>query len=162
MAKKSFFQKIQHAIRSLNLTIVLAVVLIVSVLVLWALFISGPNRVEEEKLRQAQTMIKEKVEAIEGVEQNSFRYITYQGYTDSKLYWFDANCDVIVTKDISKLDYDTAKRVAEETYGVICDTISLAYGYNNPVYEIEGSGKYLLLDFDTFERIYERDDQHGK
>lgn len=158
MAKKNTtVQKIQHAIRSLNLTIVLVVVLIVSVLVLWALFISGPNRVQEEKLRQAKSLIQEKVESIEGIQENSFRYITYQGYTDTKLYWFDVNCDVIVTKDISKLDYDTAKMVAEETYGVVCDTISLAYGYNNPAYEIKGSGKYLLLDFDTFERIYERD-----
>ncbi|MBQ0064702.1 MAG: hypothetical protein KBT48_02985 [Firmicutes bacterium] len=158
MAQKSTGNKVKSWIRSLNLTLVLTIVLVASVLVFWALFISGPNRVQEAKLRQAEAMIKEKVESIEGIQENNFRYTTYQGYTDSKLYWFDSNCDVIVTKDIGRLDYETAKRVSEETYGIACESIELAYGYNNPVYEIHGANKYLLLDFDTFERIYERDE----
>ena len=62
-------------------------------------------------------------------------------------------------KYIETLNYKKAKRIAKKNYNIKCDSIALGYGYNNPVYEIRGSNKLILLDYDSFERVYEREIQ---
>ena len=59
--------------------------------------------------------------------------------------------------NLSVLNYKKAKRIAKKNYNIKCDSIALGYGYNNPVYEIRGSNKLILLDYDSFERVYERE-----
>lgn len=126
--------------------------------VLWSLLISGPNRVKEEQEALAIDTIEEAVPDIEGLIPHQFDYLTYQGYTETTLYWFDATGAEITTRDIQTLDYDAARNKATEDYGIEeIDTVQLGYGYNNPVYSIQGSGKLLLLDYDSLERVYERE-----
>lgn len=86
-----------------------------------------------------------------------FNYITYQGYDDTTLYWYNAKPELITSRDIETLNYKKAKRIAKKNYNIKCDSIALGYGYNNPVYEIRGSNKLILLDYDSFERVYERE-----
>ena len=81
---------------------------------------------------------------------------TYQGYDDTTLYWYNAKSELITSRDIETLNYKKAKRIAKNNYNIKCDSIALVYGYNNPVYEIRGSNKLILLDYDSFERVYER------
>ena len=57
---------------------------------------------------------------------------------------------------MSTLNYDKAKKVAKKEYGIQADTIVLGYGYNNPCYVITGVGSMILIDYDTFVRVYER------
>lgn len=137
-------------------TIALAAVLVILVAILWALFISGPARIHDEQLAKAYEQIEEKVPGIQGLEQNIFDYVTYQGYTEDTLYWFDQKLDVITTRDIATLDYEQARKIAQEQYGMDPETVQLTFGYNSPCYEIIGSKKLLLLDYDTFSRVYER------
>lgn len=84
-----------------------------------------------------------------------FDYITYQGYDDTTLYWYNAKSELITSRDIETLNYKRQTH-CENNYNIKCDSIALGYGYNNPVYEIRGSNKLILLDYDSFERVYER------
>lgn len=150
MAKeKSYFNR--------KFTATLWVILIVLVLVLWSLFISGPNRVKEATQAAAIEKIEKKVPSIKGVTVHQFDYTTYQGYTTKTLYWFDANGKVITKRSMDSLDYDKAKEMAQNNYSIKVDSIVLGYGYDNPCYVIEGSQKMILIDYDTFDRVYERE-----
>ena len=64
--------------------------------------------------------------------------------------------ELITSRDIETLNYKKAKRIAKKNYKIKCESVVLGYGYNNPVYEIRGSNKLILLDYDSFERVYER------
>ena len=72
------------------------------------------------------------------------------------LYWYNAKSELITSRDIETLNYKKAKRIAKKNYKIKCESVVLGYGYNNPVYEIRGSNKMILLDYDSFERVYER------
>jgi hypothetical protein len=87
---------------------------------------------------------------------NVFDYVTYQGYTDDTLYWFDENGQVITSRDMSTLDYDSALQAAKDDYDMEAETITLAFGYDSPVYQLEEGKRLLLLDYDSLERVYER------
>ena len=107
---------------------------------LWSLFISGPARVHDEQLAKAYVTIEKKV----------------PGYTEDTLYWFDQKLDEITTRDIGTLDYEKAREIAQKEYGIEPSTVELTFGYNSPCYEVIGSDRMLLLDYDTFTRVYER------
>ncbi|MCF0105294.1 MAG: hypothetical protein HUJ53_00880 [Holdemanella sp.] len=156
MAKRKMRLKVTKNISSTALTVLLSAVLILNIAILWSLFISGPSRIHEEEINSKMVLIQKKNKEIKGLTRHVFDYITYQGYDNATLYWFDANGDVITTREMMDLDYDKAKKIAKEDYGIDCVTIQLAYGYNNPCYEIKGKDKVILIDFDTFVRVYER------
>ncbi|EOS61734.1 hypothetical protein C815_00434 [Firmicutes bacterium M10-2] len=149
-------KKIKGRYYGLPTTVALAVVLVLLLAILWALFISGPARIHDEQLANAYEKIEEKVPGIQGLEKNIFDYVTYQGYTEDTLYWFDQKFDEITTRDIATLDYEKARKIAQEQYGMEPETVQLTFGYNSPCYEIIDSKKMLLLDYDTFSRVYER------
>lgn len=137
-------------------TLGLVLVLILLVSLIWSLFISGPNRVAEQVERQQIAKIQKQNKEIQGITRHIFDYTTYQGYDEDNLYWFNAKSELITSREISTLNYSKAKKVAKKQYGIQCDSIVLGYGYDNPVYEIRGSHKLILLDYDSFVRVYER------
>ena len=138
------------------MTLLLVAVIVAMVSLLWSLFISGPVRIHEEKQADRYKKIREEVPGIKGLEENTFDYITYQGYTEDTLYWFDEKCQIITKRKIGTLDYEQAKRIAKNEYNIKCDSIALTFGYDSPCYEIHGSDSVLMLDYDTLERVYER------
>ncbi|MBP3851708.1 MAG: hypothetical protein J6D36_04115 [Erysipelotrichaceae bacterium] len=138
-------------------TAILWVTLILLILIFWSLFISGPNRVHEAQQEQSIARIESKVKGIKGITRHVFDYVTYQGYTEKKLYWFDINGEEITSRDMSTLSYEKATKIAKNDYGIEPVSIFLGYGYNNPCYVIEGKYEMILIDYDTFERIYERE-----
>lgn len=140
-----------------RMTFGLVCVLILIVLLLWAEFVSGPSRVHEAVLASRIANIQKQNENIKGISEHIFDYVTYQGYDSENLYWYNAKSELITSRDISTLNYAKAKRIAKKQFGIKCDSIQLGYGYNNPVYEIRGSNKVLLLDYDSFICVYERD-----
>ncbi len=142
--------------RGIGFTVFLWIILILLILILWSLFISGPNRIFEEDQAHDLAKIQKNVKEIQGLTRHQFDYVVYQGYTDSTLYWFDANGDEITTREIKTLNYEAAKEKAKKEYGIKAETIELGYGYDKPVYEIRSKKKMILLDYDTLERVYER------
>ena len=132
--------KKQHGTKT---TLGLVIILVLILLVIWSEFISGPNRVKEQIYTQRVEKIEKQNKHIKGISEHVFDYTTYQGYDDTTLYWYNAKSELITSRDI-------------ETYKIKCEFIVLGYGYNNPVYEIRGSNKLILLDYDSFERVYER------
>lgn len=140
------------------MTVLLVLVFCFLFAVLWALFISGPARIHEEKQEEVIAQIKTEVPEIQGLEQNSFDYVTWQGYTDDTLYWFDALGQIITTREMETLNYNEAREKAESDYAMEADTITLAYGYSAPVYLLENDTTVLMLDYDSLEWVYERTD----
>lgn len=138
------------------MTILLIGIIVLMITTLWSLFISGPTRIYEEKQADRYAQIRKEVKGIKGLEENKFDYVTYQGYTDDTLYWFNEKCKIITTREIGTLDYEKAKSIAQSQYDLKCDSIALTFGYDSPCYELHGSGRVLMLDYDTFERVYER------
>ena len=139
-----------------GMTAFLLFVLVLISVLLWSAFVSGPVRLHEEQQARVEAKIRKAVPGIEGLTEHVFDYVTWNGYTSDKLYWFDEQGKQITTRDIATLDYDAARQTALEQYGVETDTIQLTFGYNRPCYEIEGSGTVLLLDYDSRTRVYER------
>ena len=142
---------------SFRLTFILCIVLFLIISLNWSLFISGPSRIQEEKNEKILSKIEKRVEGIKGLTCHIFDYVTFNGYTKDTLYWFDENGDTITKREISDLNYEKAKDVAKEEYNVDCKTIEFGYGYNNPCYEIVGTDYMILIDFDSFVRVYERE-----
>lgn len=138
------------------LTLTLFVVLVSMICCLWALFISGPARIHEERITKVMDTIHEAVPDIQGLQQNEFDYVTWQGYTSEQLYWFDVAGAVITTRELSTLNYNAARQKAIDVYSMEPETVSLAYGYSAPVYQLESSSRLLMLDYDTLEWVYER------
>lgn len=138
------------------LTLLMWAVLLAMMACLWALFISGPSRIYDEQTAQVEQVIRSQVENIEGLSRNSFEYVTWQGYTDQTLYWFDKTGGEITTRELSTLDYEGARQKAAQQYGMEADTVSLAYGYSGPVYQLESDSMILMLDYDTLDWVYER------
>lgn len=145
--------KKQHGTKT---TLGLVIILVLILLVIWSEFISGPNRVKEQIYTQRVEKIEKQNKNIQGLSEHVFDYTTYQGYDDTTLYWYNAKSELITSRDIETLNYKKAKRIAKKNYDIKCESIVLGYGYNNPVYEIRGSNKLILLDYDSFERVYER------
>lgn len=138
------------------MTLGLCLAFVVVFWLLWCLFVAGPSRVHDQVEQERIDAIKSEVPNIQGLNQNNFEYITYQGYTDDTLYWFDMTGQIITTREMQTLDYNKARETAKSTYGIDADVIELAFGYTTPVYELQGSGKLLMLDYDTLEKVYER------
>lgn len=137
-------------------TAVLWIVLIGSILILWSLFVSGPSRVHEASQEEAIQVIEKKHPKIQGITTHLFDYKTYQGYTNNRLYWFDVNGKQITSRKMETLDYKQARKVARQNYGIKAKSIVLGYGYNNPCYVIQSDVSLILIDYDTFERVYQR------
>ena len=140
-----------------KMTIALSLILVLIIVLMWTLFISGPARVHEAKQASRIAKIQEQNENIKGITEHVFDYVTYQGYDSENLYWYNAKSELITSRDISTLNYAKAKRIAKKQYKIKCDSITLGYGYNNPVYEIRGSNKLILLDYDSFFCVFERE-----
>lgn len=143
---------------SIWVTLGLALLLVLLLTSIWALFVSGPARIHDQKLAEAEARITEQVPGIEGITQTTFEYITYEGYTPDTLYWFDVTGEMITSREMATLNYNKARETASTFYGVEPQTVQLVYGYTAPAYEIVGEDHYLLLDYDTLALIYERRD----
>lgn len=144
-----------------SLTLGLWFILILVVCCLWALFISGPARLHEAQLAQVKETIQSQVPAIQGLQQTAFEYVTWQGYTNELIYWFDATGNLITTKELSTLDYNEARERAREDYGMEARVVFVAYGYSGPVYQLENNVRLLMLDYDTLDWVYERSLTYG-
>lgn len=139
-----------------QLTAGLVIFLVLAVSVIWSLFISGPQRLYEAKQEEVLAAIREQVPAVQGMEENVFEYVTYQGYTTDTLYWFDQTGTIITTRGLETLDYNKARQTAQDQYGIEPVSVELAFGYTSPVYEIQGEDSLLMLDYDSLEKVYER------
>lgn len=144
------------------MTLLLAVVLLGLVASLWALFISGPAKVQEEKVAQVKARIEEQVPSVEGLMEHAFDFVTWQGYTADTLYWFDATGQIITQREMGTLNYDGARQKALSEYGMEANTIELAYGYSGPVYQLTSDKMLLMLDYDTLDWVYERNVTNGR
>lgn len=49
-----------------------------------------------------------------------------------------------------------SQKVAKDDYGIKAKTIELGYGYNNPCYVITSDVSQILLDYDSYQRVYQR------
>lgn len=145
-----------------SMTAALFAVLFLMIICLWALFISGPSRLYDEQVAQVQARIEEQVPHVEGLTENKFDFVTWQGYTDQKLYWFDAQGGIITERDLSTLNYEAAREKARSSYDMDPETVTLAYGYSAPVYQLQSGEQILMLDYDTLDWVYERNLVHAQ
>lgn len=139
-----------------GVTLGLFATLILIIAVLWALFISGPARIEDATNKAVQERITQQVADVQGLRQTKFDYVTWQGYNESTLYWFDATGTLITQRDLSTLNYQQAREKALADYNLDATTVEVAYGYSAPVYRLENKERILMLDYDTLEWVYER------
>lgn len=145
-----------------GVTLGLFVTLISMIVLLWALFISGPARIEDANNKHVQEKITQQVADIQGLRQTKFDYVTWQGYNESTFYWFDATGTLITQRDLSTLNYQQARAKALADYNLDAKTVEVAYGYSAPVYRLEDDERILMLDYDTLEWVYERKTGYGE
>ena len=85
-------------------TMALVIILVLVLLLIWSEFISGPNRVKEQIYTQRIEKIIKQNKNIQGLSEHVFDYITYQGYDDTTLYWYNAKSELITSRDIETLN----------------------------------------------------------
>ena len=84
-------------------TMALVIILVLVLLLIWSEFISGPNRVKEQIYAQRIEKIIKQNKNIQGLSEHVFNYITYQGYDDTTLYWYNAKSELITSRDIETI-----------------------------------------------------------
>ena len=99
-------------LKSPLITLLLVSILFLQIWFLYALFIGGPVRIHQLQQQEVQEIIYDQVPELQGLDQNRFAYITYQGYTDTDLYWFDADGNLVTTRSMDTLDYERARQIA--------------------------------------------------
>lgn len=124
--------------------------------VLWSLNVSGPARAYEAKIAAQIEAIHKEHDAIENIERDVFRYVTYIGEDQEMYYWLNEEAQVITTREKKTRDDDAVLSAAAKL-GYESASIRLGYGYDNPVYVVNTGGKILLFDYDSYEFIYERE-----
>ena len=82
--------------------------------------------------------------------------MTYSGEDNQNYYWFNTEGQVITTRAKGTRD-DDAARAAAEQLGLSAESVTLGYGYDNPVYVLESGNTTMLLDYDTLEQVDERE-----
>lgn len=140
--------------KSISITGVLLIVLCLVVLIEISLFISGPARKYEHDVEKQMQTIQTKYQDIQQLQRHVFYYTTYVGQDDKTVVWFNELGKVIVSRKKSTLDLAAAKQKAEEVYGIVNASVTLGYGYDNPVYVIVGKEGSVLLDYDTLKEVY--------
>ena len=90
------------------------------------------------------------------LQRHVFRYVTYSGEDRQNYYWFNTEGQVITTRAKGTRD-DDAARVAAQALGMDAESVTLGYGYENPVYVLQSGDTTLLLDYDTLELVDERE-----
>lgn len=138
------------------LSVVLFLVLLLVIALLWTLNVSGPARAYEQKLNDQIAQIRRAHTAVDNIERNVFRYITYVGEDTSSYYWFNEEGQVITTRAKNTRD-DAAAMQAVSRLGYAPLEVSLGYGYENPAYVVRCDDRLVLLDYDSKEMIYERE-----
>lgn len=159
-AKASALQKTERF--GWPLTMGLFALLGLIIVCLWALFISGPARIHDRQKADVIAAMEEIVPGVEGLSENKFDYVTWQGYTSDTLYWFDMTGQIITSRPMTTLDYDKAEEKARTKYDLEAKTVTLAYGYSGPVYQLESDDRILMLDYDTLDWVYERNLNHAQ
>lgn len=133
-----------------GLCLILGLVLLIEI----ALFISGPTRKYEAGVQRQIDAIQSKYQEVSDIERHVFQYIVYVGVDEEHVVWFNENAEAIVSKELSSLQKEAALREAQKNYGVENASVSLGYGYNNPVYVIQAEQCEILLDYDTLKEVY--------
>ena len=67
--------------------------------VLWSLNVSGPARAYEAKIAAQIEAIHKEHDAIENIERDVFRYVTYIGEDQEMYYWLNEEAQVITTRE---------------------------------------------------------------
>lgn len=115
-----------------------------------------PARAYEVKLAQEEEAIISQHDAVGNLQRHVFRYVTYSGEDRQNYYWFNTEGQVITTRAKGTRD-DDAARAAAQALGMDAESVTLGYGYENPVYVLQSGDTTLLLDYDTLELVDERE-----
>ncbi len=128
--------------RSILFTAFLTVMLLLVIASMWALFVSGPARAYEVKLAQEEEAIISQHDAVGNLQRHVFRYVTYSGEDRQNYYWFNTEGQVITTRAKGTRD-DDAARAAAQALGMDAESVTLGYGYENPVYVLQSGDTTL-------------------
>lgn len=143
-------------IRWLLVSGLLCLALFIVIGILWSLYISGPARAYEHKIEQQEQMILQEHPQLQSLERQVFRYITYLGEDEQYYYWFSEEGKQIAMR--SKESRSDAKALAAaRKLGFAADRVELGYGYEGPAYVLRNAEAMMLLSYDDYEWLYERE-----
>lgn len=140
--------------KSIAMTTLLTIILLLVILIEIALFITGPSAKYDAKVEKQIQNIEKNYEKIENIQRHVFHYIIYIGEDDENIVWFNEEGKPIVTKEKSTLQKENALAEAQKLYGWKDATVTLGYGYDQPVYVVEANNCEVLLDYDTLKVVY--------
>lgn len=137
-------------------TIALFVVLLFVIFIQIVIFVSGPAMHYEEKIATQIHAILQEHENIKELDRHVFAYVVYSGQDQDNYYWFNEQGALLIWRPLKDLDMESARAKAVEAYDMHDETVTLGYGYENPVYRIEDAETEVYLDIDTLEQIFVR------
>lgn len=140
--------------KSIAMTTLLTIILLLVILIEIALFITGPSAKYDAKVEKQIQNIEKNYEKIENIQRHVFHYIIYIGEDDENIVWFNEEGKPIVTKEKSTLQKENALAETQKLYGWKDATVTLGYGYDQPVYVVEANNCEVLLDYDTLKVVY--------
>ncbi len=137
-------------------TLVLVFLLLLVIFAQIVIYVSGPAIHYEEKIAAQEEVILKEYEGIKRLNRHVFAYIVYSGQDQNTYYWFNEQGALLTWRSLKDLDMETARKAAVEAYGMKEETLTLGYGYENPVYIIEDAQTEVYLDIDTMKQVFVR------
>lgn len=141
-------------VKSLIITLCLCMILGAVILVEVSLFISGPVRKYEDKISNQIAVIEDEHNDIQEIQRHVFQFITYVGHDTKNYTWFNEESAIIVQRKVATYKPNDALDKVKKDYGIEDATITLGYGYDNPVYVATSTTGIILMDYDTLEEVY--------
>lgn len=137
------------------ITLCLLILLATSILVVIALYISGPNIKYETEVQNEIAVIKaqSEVEYID-MKRDVFRYVVYIAESDDAYAWYDRDGKALLHKFKKDIHVQDILTNVKDVYGISDVQGSIGYGYDNGVYIVENDEVKILLDIDTMKEIY--------
>jgi len=139
-------------IGKLSLVLLLFAVILVEI----AMFISGPAIRYDAKIAAQKEVIFKQYESLHELDRHVFAYVIYSGRDDEKYYWFNERGELLTWRSLDDMDLQKVQAIAKQTYHMEDSTVSVGYGYKNPVYRLEDRETEVYLDIDTMEQVFIR------
>lgn len=142
----------RNALITIGLLLVLVAVIGIEII----LFISGPALRYEDQVASQEQKIQEQYTGIESLNRHVFSYVIYCGDDGKDMYWFNENGELMLRRELNQLDTAKAAQKGLEEYGLNNSSVTIGYGYKNPVYIVSNDQGELLLDIDTMKEVFYR------
>lgn len=116
--------------------------------------VSGPTHIEEKKDEVVLEKVNKQFPFIHSLYRHSFQFVTYSAISNDKVYVFDYEGGLVVSKDYQESMMSEIQSIVRDEYGIDNADVHIGYGYDNVVFVVEQDQSMICIDYDTKEVVF--------